>query len=220
MINNKLPEGFILLDEYAPQLCIDLKYRGDDNLLARPLRGYERDASAILTAVAADSLISLQKLLGKPSILQDLNMQEPQLVIYDAYRPQMACDDFWEWSQSTCDKTKQAYYPNLNKRDFFDLGYIARKSSHSRGSTVDLTIRDALSGECLSMGTTFDFMDPLSHPDNPSVAPDVFRNRQFLKKIMNDLGWQGIPTEWWHFTYEQEPYPDTYFNFPVINYST
>ncbi len=217
---NKLPEGFVALSSIAPSINIDLKYCGSDNLVGRPLEGYASDGIALITEVAAISLVKIQKTLQRSEIAKQLQMTEPNLLIWDAYRPQMACEDFWQWSQSDCQKTKNDYYPNIDKRDFFKLGYVARKSSHSRGSTVDLNIVDALNGKLipLDMGTRFDFMDVLSHPDNPDVPKDVFKNRQFLKQLMLDFGWLGIKEEWWHFTFTDEPYPDTYFNFPVINY--
>jgi D-alanyl-D-alanine dipeptidase len=134
----------------------------------------------------------------------------------------MGCETFWQWSLSDCEKTKQDYYPNIDKKDFFQLGYVARKSSHCRGSTIDLTIIDAMDGRCvaLDMGTRFDFMDPLSHPANPNVSKLAFENRQFLKQLMQDSGWLGIDQEWWHFTMMDEPFKDTYFDFPILNYQT
>jgi D-alanyl-D-alanine dipeptidase len=215
-----LPEGFVVLSSIVPGLSIDLKYCGSDNLLGRPLAGYAKDGIALITEPAARSLAKIQDYLQKIEIRKQLSMTEPTLLIWDAYRPQMACEDFWQWSQSDCQKTKNDYYPNVDKRDFFKLGYVARKSSHSRGSTVDLNIVDAVDGKImpLDMGTRFDFMDVLSHPDNPNMPDQIFHNRQFLKKLMQDFGWLGIDQEWWHFTFTKEPYPDTYFDFPVINY--
>lgn len=220
MKTNILPEGFVVLAKKVPDLIIDLKYCGNDNLIGRPLEGYSSDGSAVLSTQAAESLQKILTFLQKPIVKSELKMTAPTLVIWDAYRPQMGCEDFWQWSQSSCEKTKNDYYPNIHKRDFFKLGYIARKSSHSRGSTVDLNIVDRVDGKlmALDMGTRFDFMDPLSHPDNKNVSPEIYQNRQFLKKLMNDFNWQGIDQEWWHFTFAEEPFPETYFNFPVVNY--
>jgi D-alanyl-D-alanine dipeptidase len=220
MSKNQLPEGFVVLSSVVPELVIDLKYCGSDNLIGRPLEGYASDGVAVITETAAKSLAAIYKHLQKSEIRKLLNMSEPNLLIWDTYRPEMACEDFWQWSQSTCQKTKSDYYPNIDKRDFFKLGYIARKSSHSRGSTVDLNIIDNINGKILplDMGTCFDFMDVLSHPDNPDLPENIFQNRQFLKQLMLDFGWLGIKEEWWHFTYTLEPHPETYFNFPVINY--
>lgn len=220
MKKQSLPDGFIVLAKKVPDLVIDLKYCTDDNLIGRPLEGYASDGVAVLTEAAAASLQKMLSYLQRPSVKSQLKMSDPTFVIWDAYRPQMGCEDFWQWSQSDCEKTKKDYYPNLNKKDFFELGYIARRSSHSRGSTVDLNIIDRVDGKylALDMGTRFDFMDPLSHPDNQEVATDVYENRQFLKKLMDDFNWKGIEQEWWHFTFSDEPFPETYFDFPVINY--
>ncbi len=218
MHGQNLPEHFVVLSRVAPHLQIDLKYCTSDNLIGRPLAGYAPDGTAVMTLPAAKALGELAMHLQSTPLKLQLNMVEPTLIIWDTYRPEMACEDFWQWSISDCEKTKQAYYPNVNKRDMFKLGYIARKSTHCRGSTVDLNIIDKANGRMLDMGTRFDFMDVLSHPDNRDVSEEAFANRNFLKKLMNDFGFEGIDQEWWHFTFRDEPYPDTYFNFPVINF--
>lgn len=218
MGNHRLPEGFVELTTIAPDLVIDLKYCANDNLIGRPLAGYAPDGVALITEKPAQALAKMTKALQSREVKAWLNMIEPSLVIWDTYRPQMACEDFWAWSQSDCQKTKQDYYPNVDKRDFFKLGYIARKSTHSRGSTVDLNIIDKATGALLDMGTRFDYMDVLSHPDSRDVSDKVYGHRQFLKQLMLDHGFIGIMQEWWHFTYSDECFPDTYFNFPVIKY--
>lgn len=213
-----LPEGFVILNHYAPELLIDLKYCGDDNLIARPLEGYPPEGAAILTRVASDALIQINRALQTNTIKKQLNMAAPTLLILDTYRPQMAVDDLWTWAQSDCTKRKVDYYPRIEKLELFELGYIARKSSHSRGSTVDLTVVDVENGnQAIDMGTRFDFMDVLSHPSSRAVSDTVYQNRQFLKNLMDQFGWEGIEQEWWHFTFRHEPFPDTYFNFPILN---
>jgi len=216
-----VPEGFVVLSQAVPNLLIDLKYGYDDNLLGRPLAGYAPDGVAIVTQECAHALSEIAKALTDTKFLKSFKVKAPKLVILEAYRPQMAGDDFWEWSQSDCQKTKEAYYPNVNKADFFELGYIVRRSSHSRGSTVDVTIVDTYRAEYrhVDFGTPFDYMDELSHPNSKAVSPEVFNNRQLLKNLMAEFGFKGIDQEWWHFTLENEPFPDTYFNFPVINYA-
>ncbi|MBS0287936.1 MAG: M15 family metallopeptidase [Proteobacteria bacterium] len=218
MTDERLPEHFVVLSKVAPELMIDLKYTTHDNLIGRPLAGYSKEGVAVITEIAANSLRAMAQKLQQASIKNQLKMSAPTLIIWDTYRPDRACEDFWHWSQSECQKTKNEYYPNIDKRDFFKLGYIARKSSHSRGSTADLNIIDTATGKMLDMGTRFDFMDPLSHPDNLDVSKEVYANRQFLKKLLSDFGWLGIEQEWWHFTYTDEPYPQTYFNFDVKKY--
>ncbi len=218
MVIRRLPEGFVELARLALDLVIDLKYCTNDNLIGRPLKGYSPDGVAIITEAPAKALAAMHKALQTSNAKTFLNMTAPTLVIWDTYRPEMACEDFWDWSQSDCQKTKRDYYPNVDKRDFFKLGYIAKKSSHCRGSTVDLNIIDKASGKLLDMGTRFDFMDVLSHPDNRDVSDKVFSHRQYLKQLMLDFGFIGIDQEWWHFTFKDECFPDTYFNFPVIKY--
>lgn len=213
-----LHEGFVALARVAPECIIDLKYCGNDNLIGRPLEGYAPVADAIMTHESAKALKAVGNAVQQPAVKKMLKMTEPTLLIWDTYRPLMACEDFWQWSQTDCQKTKKDYYPHVDKRDFFKLGYVVRKSSHCRGSTVDLNIIDTMTGTVLDMGTRFDFMDPLSHPDNKAVGEAAFTHRQLLKNLMRDNGFVGIDQEWWHFTYENEPFPDTYFNFPVIKY--
>jgi D-alanyl-D-alanine dipeptidase len=138
------------------------------------------------------------------------------LKVFDAYRPQMAVDQFIEWADNGSDtKTKNTYYPDINKNELIPQGYIARKSSHTRGSTADLTIIDIDSNNELDMGTRFDFFSPTSWPGNLSVTPSQRANRMLLQQIMIKHGFLPLSEEWWHFTLKVEPYPDHYFNFPV-----
>ncbi len=220
MKKNQCPDGFSVLSQQIPALHTDLKYCTADNIIGRALEGYAPDGVPILTQQATQSLAKIAAALMQPSICKTLNVVAPAILILDAYRPQMASEDFWQWSQTDCDKTKAAYFPNLPKVELFALGYFGRQSSHSRGSTIDLTIIETAHGKCtpIDMGTPFDFMDVLSHPDNKDVSPTAFKNRQFLRQLMQDFGWQGIKEEWWHFTLCDEPFPNTYFNFPVLNY--
>lgn len=222
MTKHLLPPGFVVLSRRVPNLIIDLKYCYDDNLLGRPLAGYAKDGQAVVTVECANALEKITHALLDPKLAEQLGAKSPKLVVLEAYRPQMAGDDFWEWSQSDCQKTKAAYYPNVNKKDFFDLGYIVRRSSHTRGSTVDVTIVDTANNQMryLDFGTPFDFMDELSHPDNKNVSKDAYNNRQTLKNLMAEFGFLGIPQEWWHFTLQNEPFPDTYFNFQVAKYES
>lgn len=220
MIKHRLPQGFVVLSHAVPGLLVDLKYCGSDNLLGRPLAGYAPDGVAIVTRECAEALANVSKALEEESVAKSLQAKAPKLMVLEAYRPQMAGDDFFAWSQSDCQKTKAAYYPNVDKRDFFELGYIVRHSSHTRGSTVDVVIVDTADNQLrqLDFGTPFDFMDELSHPSNKAVSKVAYDNRQILKNLMEEFGFVGIPQEWWHFTLQNEPFPDTYFNFEVVNY--
>jgi D-alanyl-D-alanine dipeptidase len=222
MSKHVLPAGFVVLSRAAPSLMIDLKYCHADNLLGRPLAGYHKDGQAVVTTECAKALEQIAKALHDPKLAEQLGAKSPKLLVLEAYRPQMAGDDFWEWSQSDCQKTKATYYPNVDKKDFFELGYIVRRSSHTRGSTVDVTIVDTADNQVryLDFGTPFDFMDELSHPANKNVSKAGYNNRHILKNLMAEFGFLGISQEWWHFTLENEPFPQTYFNFEVANYES
>jgi zinc D-Ala-D-Ala dipeptidase len=204
-----LPEAFVYVEEAIPHIRIDLRYFSDNNFLGRCVDGYVR-SRCILTREATEGLNKVQ---------EELNRFHLGLKIYDAYRPQRAVEDFVRWGKDFDDtRTKRNFYPNVRKEDLFKEGYIAEKSSHSRGSTVDLTIvsmdGDTI-GRDLDMGTGFDFFGPESWPDCPSMSPNQRANRLLLRVLMEKHGFEPYPKEWWHFTLKNEPFPDTYFNFPV-----
>jgi D-alanyl-D-alanine dipeptidase len=201
-----LPKDFVYLSQIAPTIQQDIRYYGNDNLLGRPIKGYNHPV-CILTRPTA---IALQK------VQRELNQQGLGLKVFDCYRPQMAVTDFVVWSQNRFDqKTKRDFYPNVNKKELFALGYIAAKSGHTRGSTVDLTVIYLKNSRELNMGTHFDFMDPLSHSLYHNIPYLQFQNRMLLRTIMLANGFTPLPEEWWHFTFTNELYPRTYFNFPV-----
>jgi len=204
-----LPTGFVYLKDIDPSIIEDIKYHSSDNFIGRRIKGYNA-AKCILTYQAAYALSSLQK---------ELNKKGMGFKVYDCYRPTMAVKNFIEWSQDIQDQQqKNEYYPHINKADFFKLGYVAEKSGHSRGSTIDLTIvrftPDHKAVE-LNMGTHFDFMDETSHPLYKKSVAEVWKNRIFLRSLMLNGNFNPFPTEWWHFTLKDEPFPKTYFNFPV-----
>lgn len=204
--SQKLPNNFVYLSQVAPSIQQDIRYGTANNFIGKPLVGYENTV-CILTKPAASALLKIQN---------ELSTKGLGLKIFDGYRPQMTVDEFVIWSRDSHDqKMKNSYYPNVNKADFFKLGYVAAKSGHTRGSTVDLTIIDLKSKKELDMGTHFDFMDELSYPSNHSVTKLQYDNRQTLARIMEKYGFVPFETEWWHFTLRNEPFPDTYFNFPV-----
>ncbi len=204
-----LPKGFVYVEDVIPGVRVDLRYFTDRNFLGRRVHGYLAP-KCILTKAAADALGKVQAEL-KPFGLG--------LKIFDAYRPQRAVDDFVQWGKDlSATKMKKEYYPRVQKKDLFKEGYIAEKSSHSRGSTVDLTLEyvDGHAGESeLDMGTPFDFFGPESWPDSPLVSPVHRAHRMLLRVLMQKYGFQPYQQEWWHFTLKDEPFPETYFNFAV-----
>ena len=206
MHNHTLPEGFVLVGEAIPDALLDIRYYTTYNFVGARIDGYEAPV-AVLTREAADAL----KLVS-----DDMKAQGLRLVIYDAYRPQRAVDHFARWAEDITDtRMKAVFYPDVDKADLFEKGFIARRSGHSRGSTVDLTLLDEATGKLLDMGGPFDFFGELSHPDYAGVTAQQHENRMLLQSAMRKRGFKPLSTEWWHFTLGDEPYPKTFFDFPV-----
>lgn len=206
MHNHTLPEGFVLVGEAIPDALLDIRYYTTYNFVGARIDGYEAPV-AVLTREAADAL----KLVS-----DDMKAQGLRLVIYDAYRPQRAVDHFARWAEDIADtRMKAVFYPDVDKADLFEKGFIARRSGHSRGSTVDLTLLDEATGKLLDMGGPFDFFGELSHPDYAGVTTQQHENRMLLQSAMMKRGFKPLSTEWWHFTLADEPYPKTFFDFPV-----
>ena len=206
---NGLPTGFVYLYDLIPTIVQDIAYATSNNFMGRPIKGYKK-AVAIITFEAAIALRNVQLELKK----SDLGLK-----VFDAYRPQMAVDDFWNWASDSQDiKMKSEYYPDFdNKLDLFN-GYLARLSSHSRGSAVDLTVIDLQNKQELDMGSRFDFLGEISNTDHPSISNTAKRNRQRLKSIMEKHGFKNYDKEWWHYNLINEPFTKTsedHFNFVV-----
>jgi D-alanyl-D-alanine dipeptidase len=198
----------VSLAAVAPDVELDLRYAGPDNFVGAAVDGYERPV-CLLTEPAARALAGLQR---------DLAAEGLGLRVYDCYRPRRAVAHFARWARDPDERTKAAYYPRVAKSALFAEGYVAERSGHSRGSTVDATLvarREGGAGEPLDMGTPFDLFDPRSHTDSPEVAPAQRANRHRLRDAMLQRGFRPYPLEWWHFTLENEPYPDDYFDVPV-----
>lgn len=203
----KLPDGFVHLPDVIPEAIYEIRYFTDNNFVGVRIDGYEKN-TAILTKPAAEALKKVSDELLKEGIT---------LKIYDGFRPQTAVNHFVRWAENFSDtKMKSAYYPDVDKKDLFKNGYIAEKSGHSRGSTVDLTLVDSKSGQELDMGSGFDFFGEISHPLFEDGLTDMQKqNRMKLRNAMLSHGFLPLESEWWHFTLKDEPYPDTYFDFPV-----
>lgn len=198
--------GFVELSQAVPDAILEIRYYSTYNFVGERIDGYEEPV-ALLTAEAASAL---------REVSGDLAKQGYRLKIYDAYRPQSAVDHFKRWAADLEDvRMKEYFYPDLNKSVLFSQGYISSKSGHSRGSTVDLTLFDMDAGRELDMGGTFDYFGKRSHPGYTGLTEEQAANRALLREAMLARGFKGINTEWWHFTLKNEPYPDTYFNFPV-----
>lgn len=199
-----LPEDFVYLED--PRILLSMDYCGSHNFVGRPVRDYHKKV-CILTRLAHESLLKVQDALEKFN-------PKFRLKIFDAYRPTTAVQHFKEWAKDHDDLTmKMLYYPHFTKKELFELGYIADRSSHSRGSTVDLTI--VCDDIELNMGTHFDYFGELSHTDNLSIVGEARKNRELLKNLMQDAGFVNLPLEWWHYTLKDEPHPGTYFSFPI-----
>ena len=201
-----LPDGFVYVTDVIPTAQLEIRYFSEDNFVGAVIDGYEAP-KAILTVEAAEALKKAADILEE---------QGYYIKIFDAYRPQRAVDHFVRWSKDLDDtKMKEKYYPDLDKSVLFELGYIAEKSGHSRGSTVDLTLVEISSGKELDMGSGFDFFGDISNHGTHLITPEQEKNRNILRDAMVEAGFKVYPEEWWHYTLENEPYPDTYFDFPV-----
>jgi len=200
------PSGFVVLADYVPGIIQEIRYYSTYNFIGDRIDGYE-EPCALLTLEAARAL---------KSVANEMAVQGLRLKVFDAYRPATAVKHFVLWSIEDLDlRMKPFFYPDLDKEDLFALGYIAKRSSHSRGSTVDLTLLDMTTGKELDMGSPFDLFSEISHPDYRGITEEQYANRMLLRNVMVRNGFEPIDCEWWHFTLANEPYPDTYFDFPV-----
>jgi len=206
---SELLKGFVYVKDVIPGIQVELRYSGNDNFVGRRVDGYVKPR-CILTKQAAHALRKVQHELKRFGL---------GLKIYDAYRPQRAVQDFVRWATDPKDtKMKKRFYPTVKKRNLFERGYIAKKSSHSRGSAVDLTIVSLKApsfGTELDMGSIFDFFGAQSHAANQSIGPGPRAHRLLLQTLMKKHGFAPYEKEWWHFKLRNEPYPNTYFDFPV-----
>lgn len=202
----KDPSGFVVLADFVPSIIQEIRYHSSYNFIGERIDGYE-EPCALLTIEAARAL---------KSVSNELLVQGYRLKVFDAYRPACAVKHFVLWGIEDTDiRMKPYFYPELEKQELFKKGYIAGKSSHSRGSAVDLTLLDMKTGKELDMGSPFDLFSPLSHPDCREITDEQYKNRMTLQSAMIRGGFEPIFCEWWHFMLKDEPYPDTYFEFPV-----
>ena len=197
---------FVVVSQVIPDAILEIRYHSTFNFVGDRIDGYD-EPCALLTREAA---------LALKAASDDLMAQGYRIKIYDAYRPQDAVNHFVRWAKDLGDTRMKAYfYPEVDKSQLFSSGYIAKRSGHSRGSTVDITLFDLSTGKDADMGGTFDYFGDASHYEYKKLTPEQKNNRLILRKAMTAHGFKPISTEWWHFTLIDEPYPDTYFNFPV-----
>jgi D-alanyl-D-alanine dipeptidase len=226
----KLSGDFVSLGDLDPSIAIEMRYWDAYNFLGRRAKGY-REPKCLLTRAAAEALVAAQ---------QELKDFGYGLKVYDCFRPQRAVDDFVAWARDPkATDMKREFYPEVEKKDLFKKGYLAGKSGHSRGSTIDLTLvptpappqrvfqkgdrqracfrpfRQRFDDNSLDMGTNYDCFDPLSRTAHPKAPPEARKNRLLLKTVLEKHGFENLPEEWWHYTLKNEPHPNQYFDFEV-----
>ena len=200
------PSGFVLLADYVPSIIQEIRYYSTYNFIGDRIDGYEEPV-ALLTKEAARAL---------KSAASEFFVQGYRIKVFDAYRPAGAVKHFMLWGIEDTDiRMKPYFYPDIEKQEVFSKGYVAKLSSHSRGSAIDLTLLDMKTGKELDMGSPFDMFSEISHPSYRGISDEQYENRMRLQKVMVRNGFEPIDNEWWHFKLKDEPYPDTYFEFPV-----
>lgn len=202
------PSDFVDISMAIPGIITDVKYFTGENFVGERIDGYEAPI-ILLTEKAAKALGKVQKILMEDGF---------GLKVFDGYRPKRAVEHFIRWGKQCEDgKTKSAFYPNLTRQEIFNGGFISPESSHTRGSTVDLTVITMATGKEIDMGGDFDFFSERSYSDYDHLTLEQSKNRVLLRYLMRSEGFEPMQQEWWHFTLSDEPYPETYFDFPIRN---
>jgi D-alanyl-D-alanine dipeptidase len=209
-IAQEQPAAFVDASTVVPGLIVEMRYAGSHNFVGRPIDGYEAPRCLLSQAAAA----------ALAEVARDLSSRGLHIKVFDCYRPTRAVMNFVRWARDLKDTAGKAeFYPDIDKRTLFRDGYIASQSGHSRGSTIDMTLANDDGRELdireLDMGTPFDFFSPKSSPADPTVTPQQHANRMLLAAAMRRHGFRPYEKEWWHFTLRGEPFPETYFDFPV-----
>jgi len=199
-------KDFVILSEEIPEVILEMRYYTTYNFVGDKIDGYE-EPIAILTKKATEALKKVNNELMKKGY---------RLKIYDAYRPTRAVTHFLKWAEDINDtRMKEYFYPNFDKSLIFQEGFLAKQSAHSRGSTIDLTLFDMKTGKDVDMGGTFDYFGDISYPTYDKLTKEQLSNRELLKNTMLKYGFKQSIREWWHFVLIDEPFPDTYFDFPI-----
>jgi D-alanyl-D-alanine dipeptidase len=203
---SKNAAGFVLLSDVVPHIVQEIRYFSTYNFVGERVDGYEEPV-ALLTREAARAL---------KAVSNEMMVKGYRLKVFDAYRPVTAVKHFLLWAIEDEDvRMKPYFYPDIDKQDAFEMGYIAKQSSHSRGSTIDLTLLDMKTGKEVDMGGPFDLFSEVSHPDYRGITDEQYANRMLLRAAMERNGFEPYECEWWHFRLADEPFPDTWFDFPV-----
>ena len=199
------PSDFVVLADFVPGIIQEIRYHSTYNFIGERINGYE-EPCALITIEAARAL---------KGAAAELNAQGFRLKVFDAYRPARAGKQFVLWGLEDLDlRMKPFFYPDLEKHELFEQGYIAKQSTHSRGSSVDLPLLEMETGREVDMGSPFDLFSEISHPDYGGITAEQHDNRMLLQRAMVRNGFKPLDCEWWHFSLEDEPFPDTYFDFP------
>lgn len=204
----QLPKGFVYLKSVIPTIELDIRYAGSNNFIGKPIDGYLQPVG-IVSVKTAKALKKVQR---------ELKKQQLGLKVFDAYRPQKAVNHFIQWAKILNDTLKkQEYYPTVKKKDLFKEGYIASRSGHTRGSTVDITIIDLSTTDKieLDMGSSYDFFGQQSWVAYKNLTTTQLENRMLIQHVMKKYNFNNYPNEWWHFTLKNEQFPNTYFDFPI-----
>jgi D-alanyl-D-alanine dipeptidase len=201
-----MKDGFVFVDEFVAGIRWDSKYATWDNFTGKPVDGYLINRIVGTTALCA----------GLERVRDEAASLGFGVLLWDGYRPQRAVDCFLRWAEQPEDgRTKSRHYPNIDRSQMFERGYVAARSGHSRGSTADLTLYHLATGELAPMGGDHDLMDPISHHGAKGITHVEAGNRQHLRSIMEASGFSSYECEWWHYTLRDEPYPDSYFDVPI-----
>ncbi len=202
-----MEKGFVDIGQYCPSILINADYATSTNFTGTVVDGYKR-----VTAITSEEAVKALCKVQDEALKQNLTIK-----IFDGYRPAKAVAYFMSWAKLPENnlQIKELFYPKHTKPELFELGYIAKQSSHSRGSALDLTLVDKKTGKDLDMGTRFDYFDDLSHTENNNITPEQHKNRQLLKTLMEKHGFKNFAKEWWHYSLVKEPYPHQYFDFDV-----
>ncbi len=203
--NENDSSDFVILTDVIPEVVLEMRYFSSFNFTGRRVKDYLEPVALLTKETALALKDAASKFREKDLVLK----------VYDAYRPQSSVDSFVQWIKSGSDVMKKYFYPKLTRDEIFERKYLFKRSSHSRGSAVDVTLVDMKTGCSIDMGGPYDYFDEISHPSYKNIADEQLTNRMLLRETMMNVDFVPMETEWWHFSLKNEPFPRTYFTFPV-----